>query len=100
MYIYGKCTIDKSGRVNLKSFFPGDTPKEIYLGIDVGIKMILVCVDEDANPFPKIQVILDDKGRCTLPSWVRKELPKGTKELVFVSHDGKNYLSPKTGSSL
>ena len=103
MYIYGKTRIDKSGRILLSDFFsPEETPKEVVMVVDTETEQITVYkIDERPEAGPAIS--LDGKNRLFLPKWLREELEpylNEGRELFFVYHEGKRYLSAKSGRIL
>ncbi|MBO7132129.1 AbrB/MazE/SpoVT family DNA-binding domain-containing protein [Candidatus Saccharibacteria bacterium] len=103
MYIYGKTHIDKNDRILLSGFFaPEELPGKIVLVVDAGMEMITVIKAEE-KPELGTAIPVDEKGRVTLPKWLREELKPSLNdenELFFVYDGGKRYISPKTGDIL
>ena len=78
------------GRISLGEII-SPIPKKVEVALDSKSRAIVI-TPSDSN----FSAMVDAMHRVFLPAWLRSRLPKGTREVLVVSQDGKRVLIPST----
>ena len=99
MYIKNIREIDDQGRINISAMSKefSNNPQRLLMVFDLDMEMIKIISGEKATQDPS-SVMLDKKGRVSVPGWIRDILPSNI--LLFIEDNGEFYLSPQTGKLL
>ena len=95
MYIIGKSTVDKQGRVVISGLFK-EPVQQVVIVTDPETEMILLLPVSEGDPSFGVPLNVDSKNRIFLPKWIKQELGDH-KDLLLIVDNDKHYLSPKTG---
>jgi len=102
LYHVGSTKMDAQGRVLIQGLFL-EVPKMVVLAISAEYEMIEVLPAESDgdNDIGIAPIPVDEKGRITLPAWIRKEIKESYSDfsgnLCLVVCSGRRFISPKTG---